>query len=22
VIWDVETGKALCGSPVGMNVVN
>lgn len=22
VIWDVETGKALCGSPVGMNTVN
>ncbi len=22
VIWNVESGKALCGSPVGMNVVN
>lgn len=22
VVWDVETGKALCGSPVGMNDVN
>ena len=22
VIWDVESGKALCGSPVGMNIVN
>lgn len=22
VIWDVETGKALCGNPVGMNVAN
>lgn len=22
VIWNIESGKALCGSPVGMNVVN
>ena len=22
VVWDIETGKALCGSPVGMNDVN
>lgn len=22
VVWDVESGKALCGSPVGMNIVN
>jgi len=22
VIWDIATGKALCGNPVGMNVAN